>query len=324
MVSGSNAKERLRIEKAFLRARKQLAHQYNIDYNKGFIHSWKKGVEQSAKWLESDGGKALMGSLDVVVSGMSACFSALTDIVQAELDIQTNALEKRYDAEISAAEGNNYKVKKLEKAAEEARLKKEANRKMFAMQVTQAIAQTAQGAITAYASAAAIPITGWIMAPIAASLAVAAGALQIAAIKKQQQASESTGYMQGGFTPKGRVDEEVGVVHAGEWVASQALVNSPAARPLINALDYAQRTNTIGSLRASDVSRSITAPQVIAAMVTMAAAMGSYSETMRRLNQRLNEPFVTVNTVTGDTGIKRAQDEYEQLMRNKTPKSRRM
>lgn len=333
VVSGSNAKERLRIEKAFLRARKQLAHQYNIDYNKGFIHSWKKGVEQSAKWLESDGGKALMGSLDVVVSGMSACFSALTDIVQAELDIQTNALEKRYNAEISAAEGNNYKVKKLEKekAAEEAKLKKEANRKMFAMQVTQAIAQTAQGAIAAYASAAAIPITGWIMAPIAASLAVAAGALQIAAIKKQQQASENTGYMQGGFTPKGRVDEEVGVVHAGEWVASQALVNNPAARPLINALDYAQRTNTIGSLRPSDVSRSITAPQVIAAntgndaaMVTMAAAMGSYSETMRRLNQRLNEPFVTVNTVTGDTGIKRAQDEYEQLMRNKTPKSRRM
>lgn len=332
-AAGSNAKERLRIEKAFLRARKQLAHQYNIDYNKGFIHSWKKGVEQSAKWLESDGGKALMGSLDVVVSGMSACFSALTDIVQTELDIQTNALEKRYDAEISAAEGNNYKVKKLEKekAAEEARLKKEANRKMFAMQVTQAIAQTAQGALAAYASAAAIPITGWIMAPIAASLAVAAGALQIAAIKKQQQASESTGYMQGGFTPKGRVDEEVGVVHAGEWVASQALVNNPAARPLINALDYAQRTNTIGSLRPSDVSRSITAPQVIAAntgndaaMVTMAAAMGSYSETMRRLNQRLNEPFVTVNTVTGDTGIKRAQDEYEQLMRNKTPKSRRM
>lgn len=181
VVSGSNAKERLRIEKAFLRARKQLAHQYNIDYNKGFIHSWKKGVEQSAKWLESDGGKALMGSLDVVVSGMSACFSALTDIVQAELDIQTNALEKRYDAEISAAEGNNYKVKKLEKekAAEEARLKEEANRKMFAMQVTQAIAQTAQGALAAYASAAAIPITGWIMAPIAASLAVAAGPFKL-------------------------------------------------------------------------------------------------------------------------------------------------
>lgn len=44
----------------------------------------------------------------------------------------------------------------------------------------------------------------------------------------------------------------------------------------------------------------------------------------QRAVERLNEPFVTVNTVTGDTGIKRAQDEYAQLMRNKTPKSRRM
>jgi len=31
----------------------------------------------------------------------------------------------------------------------------------------------------------------------------------------------------------------------------------------------------------------------------------------------LDEPFVTVNTVTGDAGIKRAQDEYNRMMRNK-------
>ncbi len=38
------------------------------------------------------------------------------------------------------------------------------------------------------------------------------------------------------------------------------------ARPLIGALDYAQRTNAIGSLRGSEVSRSITAPAAIANM----------------------------------------------------------
>ena len=75
--------------------------------------------------------------------------------------------------------------------------------------------------------------------------------IQIAAIKKQQQASEAQGYAQGGFTPQGRVNEEVGIVHAGEWVASQKLLASPVARPLINALDYAQRTNTIGSFNYS-------------------------------------------------------------------------
>lgn len=133
----------------------------------------------------------------------------------------------------------------------------------------------------------------------------------------------------------------MGVVHAGEWVASQKLLASPVARPLINALDYAQRTNTIGSLRADDVSRAI-APNVVstqqvqpvvvqaptdnvasAALAQSAAVLSKYEETMNRLSLRLNEPFVTVNTVTGDTGIKQAQDEYDTLMRNKSPKSRR-
>jgi hypothetical protein len=41
------------------------------------------------------------------------------------------------------------------------------------------------------------------------------------------------------------------------------------------------------------------------------------------LNERLDEPFVTVNTVTGDKGIKQAQDEYQRLMNNKSPKSKR-
>ena len=51
-------------------------------------------------------------------------------------------------------------------------------------------------------------------------MAVAAGAMQVAAIKKQQQASQAQGYGEGGFTRKGRADEVAGVVHAGEWVAS--------------------------------------------------------------------------------------------------------
>ena len=96
------------------------------------------------------------------------------------------------------------------------------------------------------------------------AMAVAAGMMQVAAIKKQQQASQAQGYAEGGFTRPGRVDEVAGVVHAGEWVASQKLLASPVARPLIEALDYAQRTNTIGSLRQSDVSRTITAPAVLA------------------------------------------------------------
>ena len=133
-----------------------------------------------------------------------------------------------------------------------------------------------------------------------------------------------------------------GVVHAGEWVASQELVQNPVTRPLIDAMEYAQRTNTIGSLNADDVSRTITAPRVLADSVVktqmapqqvivqnesseqMSAALAEYAMTMRLLKERLDAPFMTVNSVTGETGMKQAQDEYEKLIRNKTPKSRRI
>ena len=288
--------------------------------------------------INSDGGKALTGTLDTLVSGMSAVFSQLSTIIQAELEIQTAAINKRYDAEISRAEGNSYKVKKLEKEKEKeiAKAKKEANRKMFAMQVIQAVAQTATNALNAYGSAAAVPVVGYILAPIAAAMAVAAGAIQIAAIKKQQQASEAQGYMTGGFTPEGKPDEVAGVVHKGEWVASQRLVNNPRTRPLLEALDYAQRTNTIGSITAADVSRTITAPAVLASDRSNAPTVVNNTYTsapapdnermvavLNRLDERLNEPFVTVNTVSGDHGIQRAQEEYDRLMKNKSPKSKK-
>ena len=332
LAAGDNAAEKLRIDEAYEQAKLALRRKYGMlaeEENKNFIL-------QSVEWLESDGGEALTGTIDTLVSGMSSIFSSLSSIIQAELEVQTAAIESRYDKEISMAEGNTYKVKKLEEQKEKeiAKLKNEANKKMFAMQVMQAVAQTAQNAISAYGSAAAIPLVGFILAPIAAATAIAAGVLQIAAIKKQQQISQSQGYMQGGFTKPGRPDEVAGVVHAGEWVASQALLASPVARPMIDAMDYAQRTNTIGSLRADDVSRSITAPMVAAQQQREVRVIVERSEqelkpdtelssTIRRLNERLDEPFVTINTIEGDYGIKQAQDEYDKLIRNKTPKSRR-
>ncbi len=343
-AAGDDAKEKLRIEEAYQKAKVALAKKYGQEYNDTSKNFLQNMTEDITEWLNSDLGQAVQGSFDTLTSGMSSIFSGMTSLIQAELEIQTAAIEKRYDKEISQAEGNNYKVKKLEeqKQKELAKKKNEANKKMFAMQVIQAVAQTAQNAISAYGSAAAIPLVGYILAPVAAAMAVAAGAIQIAAIKKQQQASESQGYAKGGFTPKGSKFQEVGVVHAGEWVASQEMLANPVARPIINALDYAQRTNTIGSLRADDVSRTIapvaySTPQqqqpiivqqqpdglATAAIVQNTNAMQSYADTMKQLEKRLSEPFVTVNSVTGDTGIKQAQDEYSILMRNKTPKSRR-
>lgn len=337
-AAGDNADEKLRIEEAFQQAKLALQKRYGLLAEEDERNRMQRAIADSVEWLNGDGGKAMQGAISTLTSGMGAIFSSLSSLIQAELEIETAAIEKRYDKEISAAEGNSYKVKKLEaqKEKEIAKAKNEANRKMFAMQVIQAVAQTAQNAISAYGSAAAIPVIGYILAPIAAGMAVAAGMIQIAAIKKQQQAAEAQGYSAGGFTPDGSSDEPVGIVHAGEWVASQKLVKSPKTRPIIEALEYAQRTNTIGSLAAADVSRSITAPMLLASQPQSPQVVvnqstpnvvveqnSEYVETMRRLSQRLDEPFVTVATVTGDKGINKAQDDYERLLRNKSPKTRK-
>lgn len=289
---------------------------------------------------EEDGGNwatRLAALASSVFAVMNAGMQQASEYMQACADIEVAKAEKKYDREIELAEGNSYRVKKAEKQKEKeiAKIKSDAAKKQFAMQVIQAVAQTATNALNAYGSAAQVPVIGYILAPIAAAMAVAAGAVQIATIKKQQQASEAQGYSEGGFTPEGKADEVAGVVHKGEWVASQRLVNNPRTRPLLEALDYAQRTNTIGSITAADVSRTITAPAVLAAQpqaptvvnntynTAPSADNSELTSTIRELKDRLNEPFVTVNTVSGDHGIQQAQDEYDRLMRNKSPKSRK-
>ena len=299
--------------------------------------AWKKFFDST----EEDGGNwatRLAALASSVFAVMNAGMQQYSEYASACADLEVAKAEKKYDREIELAEGNSYKVKKAEKQKEYeiAKIKSDAAKKQFAMQVIQAVAQTATNALNAYGSAAAVPVVGYILAPIAAAMAVAAGAMQIATIKKQQQASEAQGYAEGGFTPPGGKYEEAGVVHKGEWVASQRLVNNPRTRPLLEALDYAQRTNTIGSITAADVSRTITAPAVLASAQSnpptivnntyQSAPAPDNSEltsTIRELKDRLNEPFVTVNTVSGDHGIQRAQDEYDKLMKNKSPKSKK-
>ena len=276
------------------------------------------------------GAEALASVVTAGTSTMSSMMSTASEFIQANAQIEQAAIESRYTKEIELAEGNSYKVKQLEKQRDEeiAKSKNKASKKQFKMKVIEAVAQTAKNVLYAVGAGleAGYPAALW-MIPLFTAIATAQGAMQIALLKKQQKAADATGYAEGGFTRPGGKYEPAGIVHAGEWVASQELVNSPQARPLIDALEYAQRTNTIGSLRMADVQRisptivtqtttasETSAKQTALANTALVAAIG-------RLNRRLNEPFVTVNTVTGDTGIQQAQDEYAKLIRNKSPKS---
>lgn len=66
----------------------------------------------------------------------------------------------------------------------------------------------------------------------------------------------------GGFTGSGEWDRPQGIVHSNEFVANRFAVANPAIRPVLNLIDHAQRTNTVGSLTASDVS-AVVAPSAV-------------------------------------------------------------
>ena len=177
---------------------------------------------------------------------------------QANCDYKVAMITKEYDQRISKAGNNSAKVQKLEKERDKkiATEKNKANKKAMRMEIAQATVQTAQAAISAYKSAAAIPMVGYILAPIAAAAALAYGALQVATIKKQHQA-EAAGYYEGGFTGGSSYRREAGVVHEGEFVANHNAVNNPQLLPALRLIDVAQRNNTVGRLTAADVSRAM-------------------------------------------------------------------
>lgn len=330
--AGDNAEKRTDIEKRHAAAIKKLYEEIYGETGKQ-AQSLEEFIGKMLDKLFGEGTWEKYGEmLKSMYSSIASVFDSLSKMAEAESELRMARLEKYYEREISMAEGNAYMVKQIErkKQKEEAKLKAEATKRQFAQQVIAAVAETALAAIRAYATA---PAPTMIWGPIAAAMAVAAGGIQIAAIKKQQAASLAQGYSRGGFTPDGRPDQPVGIVHAGEWVASQKLLKNPQTRAAIEALDYAQRTNTVGRLSPADVSRSVTAPTIIAGaagdgsmqrtMEAMVAVMARYGETMEQLGDRLNEPFVTVNTVEGDMGMKRAQDDFQKMMNNTLPKKKR-
>lgn len=200
--------------------------------------------------------------LDEIVAAASAAFAGINNIMsaasayaQACSDLETAKITAEYDKQIEAAGNNTKKKEKLEKERDKkiAAAKTKANKKAMTIEIAQAVASTAMAAINAYASASKV---NWILGPIAAAAATAAGMLQIATIKKQHEA-EQAGYYVGGFTGGTDYRRQAGVVHEGEFVANHNAVNNAAILPALQLIDQAQRNNTVASLTADDVSQAL-------------------------------------------------------------------
>lgn len=264
----------------------------------------------------------------VMYQSVSAVLGGISNYAKACSDYEVAVVEKNYDKQIEAAGNNERKRKKLEekKQKEIAAIKSKANKRAMKIEIAQALASTAMSAINAYSSAAQVPLIGYILAPIAAAAAVAAGMLQIATIKKQHQ-TEEMGYYGGGFTGGKRYQKEAGVVHEGEFVANHQAVNNPNVLPFLNFLDQAQRNNTVGSLTAEDVSRSMGAggsSQIVTPIVNVQTeneelrdAVDAHREATDRLIARLNIPIDARVVLTGTDGLNAQQELLDRMLKNK-------
>lgn len=263
----------------------------------------------------------------VAYNGINNILSAASSYAQACSDLEQARISKNYEKQIEAAGNNSKKKKKLEakRDKELAEAKTKANKKAMKIEIAQAIASTAMAAINAYSSAAQIPVTGWIMAPIAAGLATAAGMLQIATIKKQHQA-EAAGYYSGGYTGGNRYRREAGVVHEGEFVANHQAVNNSSIRPAFDLIDRAQRSNTVGSLTADDISRAL--GQGGSAVVTpivnvnndnteVRQSLDGVNDAVNRLNQTLDDGIEIELPIAGRNGLHKKLKDYDKILSNK-------
>lgn len=289
----------------------------------------EQAYQDAKKQMNKETYSAILSVASASFSSISNMMGAASAYSQACSDLEVAKIEKNYDKQIAAAGNNSAKKKKLEEKRDKeiAKAKSKANKKAMVMELAQAVAQTAMGAISAYSTtmAGAPYPANLVLAPISAGIALAAGMLQVATIKKQHQA-EAAGYYEGGFTGPGSWKKEAGVVHAGEFVANHNTVNNPQLLPALQLIDAAQRNNTVASLTAQDVSRAMGtgSTAVVAPVVNVntdneqvLASLDSVNNTISHLNEQLDAGIESYVVITGPKGLAKTWKEYNKMLRNK-------
>lgn len=297
----------------------QLKQMYGTDEQNHAAYLEAKRMA-TAQFLEG-----MVAKFQVAYSSINNVMSAAANYYSACSDYEVAVSNKKYDAMIEKAEGNTAKQKKLEekKQKEEAKIKAKYNKKAMKIQIAQAIASTAMAAINAYSSAAQVPLIGYILAPIAAAMAVAAGMLQIATIKKQQAAQE-VGYYSGGYTGGSNYRKQAGVVHEGEFVANHDTVNNPNLVPFLNFIDMAQRNNRSANISQEDVTRQLGngGTAIVTPVVSVTTDNGQLDATVGQLNEAIGSLNAILATgihasvsIDGQNGVAHQLDKYNKLHR---------
>ncbi len=281
--------------------------------------------EEAKRQVAMETSTAIVAGAQAALNTINSLLSAASSYAQACSDLELAKITKNYDRQIKAAGNNEKKKQKLEEERDKKirDAKNKANKRAMAIEMAQAIATTALTALQAYQTGmqAGYP-AGLVLGPVAAGLALAAGAIQIATIKKAHEA-EAEGYYEGGFTGGHRYRKEAGVVHEGEFVANHQAVNNPQLMPVLSLIDQAQRNNRVGQLRAEDVTNVMggaASAAVVAPVVNvqndnseLQEGLGELHEVVENLSGQLESGLHVIFVFDGPEGFESNYRKYKKL-----------
>lgn len=161
---------------------------------------------------------------------------------------------------------------------------------------------------------------------------LATGLAKIAAIEVAFAAVKGAinSFDSGGFTPSGRWDKPQGIVHSNEFVANRFAVANPHIRPVLDLIDHAQRTNSIGNLTGDDIAAvagtsgfpspvPVSMPRAAQPTVSPAIpdmALVRMMAVVDKLSKKLDDPIYAYTTATGKMGVNEAQRLAEKMNHN--------
>ena len=225
---------KLLYEEEFQQAKQQLIRDFAKENLNVELEGWMDGIEVASQYCDKVG-----------------------DMVSALQDAELAGLDAQMQAELAAAGDNADERERIEAEYEQKKL--ETQKKYAVAEMVISIAKTlAAGALAVMQAFAQLgPIAGAVMAGVIGITTAAEIATIIAqknaimnaspgssgSSSSQVGARVATGYSSGGYTTQASNDyQEVGVVHANEWVAPASMVRSNPI--LFRKLEMSRKTGT--------------------------------------------------------------------------------
>lgn len=120
----------------------------------------------------------------------------------------------------------------------------------------------------------------------------------------------------GGFTGVGGIYEPAGVVHRNEFVANSAAVSNPNIRPILETIDFAQRSGTVSQLTKEELTSSSSSLASSAKDEEMRKLIAQCTAAMERVDERFSSPIVAETYATGRHGTMEAEKQIRQMTYN--------